>query len=454
MRVIGRQPGSAREGVDQTLEGSLEHGTATHHARFQTLRWFLATGSLAVLDGLMAFATVLALVYVRLHVLHGTWSARLSPLDLAWGIALLWVGAMVLVGLYKQQNRSMSSGSFARIVAADGVLICATVALLITLDVAYVSGLLLAMIFITQPFVGAGIRLAPQLLPGLGQTLPADPARGNVLLTSITVIEPPRPWPGLGLRELWQFRSICFVLVRRNLKVRYRQTVVGAAWALLQPTLLMVLFTVFFGILGRIPSGNLPYPVFFFLGLLPWYMVAKILNEGSTSVVANSALVTRIYFPRAYFPLSVALASLVDLALEIVVLAILMVALHVSLSPTVVLAPLLIVIAWSAALGAAFWLSALNVSYRDITQLLPFLAQLWMFSSPIIYPVSIVPPSYQNLYFVNPVALVVTGFRWAVAAAPAPPTVGWALGGIAAIALLVTGYIYFRRREPTFADSI
>lgn len=271
---------------------------------------------------------------------------------------------------------------------------------------------------------------------------------------SLTIIRPPRRWPGLGLAELWRFRAICFVLAKRNLMVRYRQTLVGASWSLLQPIMLMVLFTVFFGLLARLPSGGLPYPVFFFLGLLPWQMVAKILTEGSTSVVANASLVTRVYFPRAYFPTSVALSSLVDLALTTVALAILLAIFGIIPGPTVALAPVFVAIAWVAGLGVTYWLSALNVAYRDITQMLPFLAQLWMFSSPIIYPSTIIPEPYRALYFLNPMAFVIDGFRWAVAGAPVPPVEGWLLGPAVAGLLLLSGYLVFRQREPTFSDLV
>jgi lipopolysaccharide transport system permease protein len=256
------------------------------------------------------------------------------------------------------------------------------------------------------------------------------------------------------LGEFWRFRAICLVLAKRNLMVRYRQTAVGASWSLFQPIMLMALFTVFFGFLARMPSGGLPYPVFFFIGLLPWQMVAKLVTEGSASVVANSTLVTRVYFPRAYFPTSVALASLVDLALGTVALAILLVIFGIVPGPALVAAPIFIAIAWTAGLGVAFWLSALNVAYRDVTQMLPFLAQLWMFGSPIIYPATLVPSAYQTLYFLNPMALVIEGLRWAVAGTPAPPAAAWLLGTSMAISLLVSGYLFFRQRESMFADLV
>lgn len=271
---------------------------------------------------------------------------------------------------------------------------------------------------------------------------------------AVTTIRPPGRWPGLGLGEVWRYRSICMVLARRNLKVRYRQTVVGAGWAIVQPIMLMLVFTLFFGLLARLPSGGLPYPVFFYLGLLPWHMVGKILTEGSTSVVANSALVTRVYLPRIYFPTSVALGSLADLAFGTVALTLLLVVFGIVPGPEVILAPVFIVIAWAAGLGVAYWLSAVNVAYRDVTQLLPFLAQLWMFGSPIIYPSSIIPDPYRALYFLNPLALVIEGFRWVIADAPSPPPEAWLLGTSVAVVLLVTGYMFFRQRERSFSDLV
>ncbi len=284
--------------------------------------------------------------------------------------------------------------------------------------------------------------------------LEREPKQIAASATDLAIIRPPARWPGLGLREFLRLHEICFVLARRNLMVRYRQTLIGASWAILQPLLLMGLFSIFFGLLGRIPSDGLPYPVFFFLGLLPWQMVSKILMEGSTSVVNNAALVTRVYFPRTYFPLSVAMASLVDFVVGLIALAVLLAVFGVVPGPTIVALPLLTAVAWATGLGVAYWLGALNVTYRDITQLLPFLAQLWMFSSPIIYPATIIPEAYRALYFLNPIALVVTGFRWSVGGAEPPPAEAWALGITVSLLLVVSGYVFFRHREPTFADRI
>jgi lipopolysaccharide transport system permease protein len=271
---------------------------------------------------------------------------------------------------------------------------------------------------------------------------------------ALTVVEPPRRWPGLALGELWRLRQICLVLTRRTLMVRYRQTAIGAGWSLLQPLLLMAVFTVFFGFLGRGLTEGLPFPIFYLLGLVPYQMVSKMLSEGSMSIVSNSVLVTRVYFPRAYFPTSVALAVLVDLGLSLIPVAALLLLFGIVPGPTVIFVPLLTAVAWFAGLGASYWLSALNVAYRDVTQLIPFLTQLVMFLSPIIYPSSIIPEPYRTIYFLNPLALVVEGFRWAIANAPAPPAYAWVLGPLVAATLLVTGYIFFRKREPAFADFV
>jgi lipopolysaccharide transport system permease protein len=269
----------------------------------------------------------------------------------------------------------------------------------------------------------------------------------------VTVIKPPPRWPRLDLRELWRHRSVCFVLARRNLMVRYRQTMIGAAWAVIQPVSLMIVFTAFFGVLARVPSQGIPYPVFFLSGLVIWQMVNKILNEGSTSVVANATLVSRVYFPRAYFPISVALASLVDLVFGLLALAVVLVIFGTTLGP-VWLIPILILIAWITGLGVALALSAINTTYRDVTQLLPFLSQLWMFASPIIYPSTIIPESVRWLYYFNPLALVIDGFRHAVANTPPPGPEAWLVGVPISMVILVGGYLVFRKREPTFADVV
>ena len=274
------------------------------------------------------------------------------------------------------------------------------------------------------------------------------------LSTAPTVIRPPARWPGFALGELWRYRSICRVLARRNLKVRYRQTVIGASWAVLQPVMLMLVFTIFFGFLVRVPSDAVPYPVFFLTALSIWQVAVKVLAEGSSSVVANAALVNRVYFPRAYFPISVALASLVDLAFNGLALVVVLVAFGFIPGWQVTIVPVLIAITYATSLGAAFWLSAVNVAFRDVAVVLGFVTQLWFFTTPIIYSASIIPQEYEPLYYLNPMALVVTSARWAFLGTPPPPLVAWPLATAVALLLLITGYLFFRRRERTFSDVI
>jgi lipopolysaccharide transport system permease protein len=268
-----------------------------------------------------------------------------------------------------------------------------------------------------------------------------------------TVIRPPQRWPTLGLREAWDARGICLVLASRSIKVRYRQSVVGIGWVVLQPLLLAAVFTAFFSVMAR-SSGDVPFPVFFLAGLFIWQFVARVLGEGTNSVTSNGALVTRVYLPRVFFPASVVLAGLVDLLFTSLALLVVMALYGLVPQPTVVLAPVLVAIAAATALGAALWLSSLSVSYRDIFVLLPVLTQLWFFASPILYSVDTVSPELLGFYYLNPMALVVTGMRWSILGLAAPPPEAWILGVSVSVALLVSGYLVFRHREPTFADVI
>jgi lipopolysaccharide transport system permease protein len=267
-------------------------------------------------------------------------------------------------------------------------------------------------------------------------------------------IKPAKGWPGLGLGELWRYRRICLVLARRSLMIRYRQTLLGFAWTVAQPTILMIIFTVFFGMLGKLPSQGVEWPVFYFLGILPWHICSKIVSEGSASVVANGALLNRVYFPRAYFPMAVSIASLVDFLFGLVPLALLLLIYSVPITVNILFVPVFVLLAVITSLGVSFWLSSLNASYRDIQQLLPAIVQAWFFLTPIIYPIDIVPPQYQQLYALNPIVTVVGGFRWAFAHTPAPGIEILAVSFGTALVLLFTGYIFFRHREPTFADVV
>jgi lipopolysaccharide transport system permease protein len=267
-------------------------------------------------------------------------------------------------------------------------------------------------------------------------------------------IRPSSGWPGLALDEVWRLRRVCFVLAQRLLKVRYRQAAVGIAWALIQPILLAAAFTIFFGLLARIPSHGVPYPLFFFSGLILWQVTAKLLSEGSNSLLSNAVLVTRIYFPRIYMPAAVALSTLVDLTFNSIALLLLM--LYFGYLPTaqIVLVPLILVIVYAASLGLAFFFSALNVAFRDVSVLVPFITQIGFFLSPLIYPASLVPEQYHLFYFLNPMALAITAFRSVLLDTPAPAPDSWLVGSAMAALLLISGYIFFRKREGTFADLI
>ncbi len=269
-----------------------------------------------------------------------------------------------------------------------------------------------------------------------------------------TVIRPPGQWPRLDLAELWQFRAICVVLVLRILKVRYKQTVIGAAWAILQPLLLMLVFTIFFGILVRVPSEGVPYPLFVLIGLVAWQLFVRGLSDGSSSVVMNPHLITKIYFPRSYLPLAVIVSALVDLFFALLTLVPLLIWYGVAPGWPALLLPGLVAIACAAALGASLWLSTLYAAYRDIGHLLPFLTQLWMFCSPVIYPTSLVPPEFHLLYALNPMVTVIDGLRWGLVGSEPPSLAMATISTAVSLALLATGYLFFRRREDLLSDVV
>jgi lipopolysaccharide transport system permease protein len=267
-------------------------------------------------------------------------------------------------------------------------------------------------------------------------------------------VQPSRGWVPLNLRALWEYRELLWFLVWRDVKVRYKQTALGAAWAILQPLLTMIVFSVFFGRLANVPSDGIPYPLFTYCALLPWQLFAHVLTESANSVVAEKQLITKVYFPRLVVPLSPVFAGLIDFAIAFVVLLPLM--FYYGVFPTVAIAslPLFLLLAMATALAVGLWLSALNVEYRDVRYTIPFLTQLWLFATPIAYPSSLVPEKWQVLYGLNPMAGVVEGFRWAVLGTQSPPTGIILASSLATLAILVTGAFYFRRMERTFADVI
>jgi lipopolysaccharide transport system permease protein len=267
------------------------------------------------------------------------------------------------------------------------------------------------------------------------------------------IIEPAPKFPRIDLRELWAYRGLFFFLVWRDIQVRYAQTVLGAGWAILQPVLTAAVFTVVFGLLVRMPSDGLPYPLFFLAGLVPWTYFSTALTGSSGSLVASTHLITKVYFPRLVIPFAPVLAGLMDFAIAFaVLLALTLAAGFVPSAATILLVPAAVLIMTMTAAGIGCWLAALNIQYRDVKHAVPFLVQIWMFASPIIYPVSLVPESIRPLYALNPMVSVVEGMRSALFG---NAVVAWGMIGVslgASLAFLVSGVLYFRRTERVFAD--
>lgn len=271
----------------------------------------------------------------------------------------------------------------------------------------------------------------------------------------ITILRPIRGWAALNLRELWIYRELIYFMTWKDLKVRYKQTLLGASWAILQPFMTMVVFSIFFGELAKVPSDGVPYPIFSFTALLPWTLFSKALSDASRSLVQSSHMITKVYFPRLILPLASILAGVVDFALALIVLLGMMVFYGVSPTSAVWYLPLFLLLALVTALGVGLWLSALNVMYRDIGYILPFLTQFWLFITPIAYPASMVPEQWRLLYALNPMTGVVEGFRWALLGTQqANSGVMLAVSTGIAILVLVSGLFYFRRMERLFADMV
>ena len=267
-------------------------------------------------------------------------------------------------------------------------------------------------------------------------------------------IRPSRGLVSLELGDLWRYRELLYFLVWRDVKVRYKQTALGAGWAILQPLATMVVFSLFFGRLAGVPSDGVPYPVFSFAALVPWTFFAQGLTQSANSLVANQDLITKVYFPRLAIPIATVLAGVVDFAIAFLVLLGIMLFYGIVPSARVLwLAPLLL-LAFATALGVGLWLSALNVRYRDVRYVVPFLAQLWLFATPIAYPSSLLAQPWRTVYGINPMAGVVEGFRWALLGTDTAPGPILAASAAAAFALLVSGALYFRRMEKTFADLV
>ena len=267
-------------------------------------------------------------------------------------------------------------------------------------------------------------------------------------------IEPPRGFFELRLREVWAYRELLYFFVWRDVKIRYKQTAIGVLWVVLQPVLTMLAFTLFFGRLARLPSDGLPYPVFYFAGLVPWTYFAYALQMTTNVVVDNQRLITKVYFPRLILPISAALSGLVDFAIGFVVLAIFTLAYGIRPTVAALWLPALLALALFTALGVGLWLSALNALYRDVHYVIPFLIQFWMFASPVAYPSTLVPAKWRWLYGLNPMAGVIDGFRWAITGRGQAPSL-LLLASSAAVALVVLGGLFFfNRMETAVADRV
>jgi lipopolysaccharide transport system permease protein len=271
---------------------------------------------------------------------------------------------------------------------------------------------------------------------------------------NLTVIEPRRAWTLFDIREVWKYRELFYFLTKRDIKVRYKQTVLGGLWAIIQPVFTMLVFTLFFGRLAKVPSDGIPYPIFVYAGLLPWTYFANALTASGNSLVGSANLITKVYFPRLIIPASASLAGLVDFFIAMIVLGVLMVYYQFLPGYGILLFPALVALTFLCAVGVGLWLSALNVEYRDIRYVIPFLIQIWMFVSPVIYPVSIVSENYRWLLAINPMGGVINAFR---ASLLSHQSIDWFLLCISATIILFlffSGMYYFKKMEKTFADVV
>ena len=270
----------------------------------------------------------------------------------------------------------------------------------------------------------------------------------------ITIIEPKKGWIPIDLREIWNYRELFYFLTKRDIKVRYKQTVLGGLWAIIQPVFTMVVFTLFFGRLAKMPSDGIPYPIFVYAGLLPWTYFANALSTSGNSLVGSANLITKVYFPRLIIPASASMAGLLDFFIAMLVMGAMMIYYQFVPSIGILLFPFLVGLTFLCAVGVGLWLSALNVQYRDIRYVIPFLVQLWMFVSPVIYPISMVPQKYQWLLALNPMGGVIEAYR---ASLLGHMPINWFLLGLSTVIIIIlflSGLYYFRRMEKTFADVI
>lgn len=258
----------------------------------------------------------------------------------------------------------------------------------------------------------------------------------------------------LNLRDLWVYRELLYFLVWRDIKIRYKQTYLGAAWAVIQPVFTMIIFSVVFGQLAKLPSDGIPYPVFTYTALLPWQLFAYALSSASNSLVSNQQLITKVYFPRLVIPIASVLSGLVDFAIAFLVLIAMMLYYHIQITTRLFTLPLFILLAVATALAVGLWLSALNVKYRDVRYTVPFLTQFWMYATPIAYSSNLFPQPWRSLLGLNPMTGVVEGFRWAMLGTSMNINFQIVISTVMVIILIITGLVYFKKTENSFADVI
>ena len=281
------------------------------------------------------------------------------------------------------------------------------------------------------------------------------PYEGSTVADSPEIkIGPRQSWAAIGVRELWDCRELLYFLVWRDVKVRYKQTAIGASWAVIQPLITMVVFTLVFSNLAGIPSEDLPYPIFSFAALVPWTYFSRSLTQSIASVVGNAHLITKVYFPRLLLPISAVVGGLIDFAIAFVFLLAMMVWYRITPNWGIVLLPVLVLFTMLTALAISVWLSVLNVRYRDVGQAIPFLVQLWLFASPIAYPLSEVSEKWRPLLGLNPMTGVIEGFRWALLGKEMPDVLPMVISAAVVVVLLFSGVVYFRRVETTLADVV
>ncbi len=287
-----------------------------------------------------------------------------------------------------------------------------------------------------------------------GAALATDAPDRKTMPTPCVLIKPSRGWVSLELPELWAYRELLYTLVWRDIKVRYKQTAIGVAWAIIQPFFTMVVFSLFFGSLAKMPSDGIPYPIFSFAALVPWTFFSNGLGKASYSLVGSANLIKKIYFPRLALPIAGVLSGLVDFIIAFVLLIGMMVYFGIMPTVNVFWLPLLLLLAFSTSLGVSLWLAALNVRFRDVQYVIPFLTQFWLFATPIAYPSSLLHEPWRTVYGLNPMVGVVEGFRWALLGTDTAPGPIVLVSATVTVVTLITGAFFFRRMEKTFADVV